>query len=157
MKDVTIRPLLRDDLPEAAWSGSPRHLEYMREWISRAELDELVFLGAWVDGDLVGIGYVDFTNVDDAGTLWALAIKESSRSLGIGTQMIVALEEAIVDQGLHAVELRVELENTRAIALYKRLGYFEHGRSIEKWEHEEDDGTVIMYEADCVIMRRELG
>lgn len=66
----------------------------------------------------------------EPGTAWiGITIGEpEGRGIGIGAKALLYLEEQIEKQGLKRIELGVFEFNTKAHALYQRLGYSEIGR-----------------------------
>ena len=151
------RPLAAADIDMFSWSGGERHLEYLTEWVEKSKNGETVVLGLFEDGEPIGLGYVDFTSVSDAGTLWALNIKEEKRSQGLGTGFMRDFEKVIENRGLTFIELRVEEDNLRAIELYQKLGYKKRASSLESWEQDDGHGGVEIYEAKCFIFRKRIG
>jgi ribosomal protein S18 acetylase RimI-like enzyme len=62
-----------------------------------------------------------------------LSVHEHLQSLGLGTRLIAALEKRVRKRGLDRVQLGVEHDNPRALALYRGLGYREVGSRVESW------------------------
>jgi ribosomal protein S18 acetylase RimI-like enzyme len=102
------------------------------EWLSgvfkRLEKGEIFCVAAEVDGHLMansevirGTGYsrhVGFIGI---------AIKKGFRGIGIGTEMMKALEEHARKIGLKVLTLSVFANNQHAINLYKKMGFVETG------------------------------
>ena len=98
------------------------------------------------------MGGVDFRPSEDAGSIWMLAVHERFQSLGIGTQLIAALQQKIIDHGRSIARMLVEHDNPRARALYQRLGYSEAGPTLDSWP--VAGGKT--YVTACTIMERRL-
>ena len=52
--------------------------------------------------------------------------------------------------------LGVEDSNTRARALYDRLGYRACGHEQDSWPEQDDQGNVVTYHAELTLMRKRL-
>jgi ribosomal protein S18 acetylase RimI-like enzyme len=78
-----------------------------------------------------------------------IAIKKGFRSVGIGTEMMRALEEYARKIGLKVLALSVFANNQHAINLYKKMGFVETGRIPKRFFK---DGTYI----DEIIMTKML-
>ena len=154
MTSFKVRNLDETDLQRLAWSGGKRHLEYLKEWFDRSKTGSLEVLGLEVEGDLIGICYIDYERVESVGTLSALSIKEEFRSKGYGTLLIEAAQERVKERKLDAMELRVEISNPKAIALYERLGYKKRGESVESWEQYDSKGNIEVYTTKAFVMRK---
>ena len=77
---------------------------------------------------------------------------ERLQSLGIGAELIAALEDKIIDHGRPVARMLVEHDNPRARALYERLGYSEVGAALDSWP--VAGGKT--YVTACTIMERRL-
>jgi RimJ/RimL family protein N-acetyltransferase len=53
--------------------------------------------------------------------------------------------------------LGVEDENTRARALYDRLGYKECGHERDTWDEADEYGNIYTYHAEVTLMRKRPG
>ena len=63
------------------------------------------------------------------------------RSHGIGTAIVRTAEDLAVQTGYQWIGLGVDDQNTRAAALYLRLGYQETGcRYLDRYHYVDDDG-----------------
>ena len=88
----------------------------------------------YADDDLVGeLSFqIDPAHLykKDTSTAWLgiLIGEESARGKGVGVQAMQYLEEQIQTQGLNRIELGVFEFNTRALQLYRNLGYQEIAR-----------------------------
>lgn len=74
------------------------------------------------DGDAV-IGYGQFTHWPRAAEISDLIVCAAWRSRGIGTALIQTLVQYALAQDVTHIEIGVALENTRAMALYRALGF----------------------------------
>lgn len=78
------------------------------------------------EGAAAGYGLTAKTYSQEAGgyVLWIeeIYIREAFRSRGLGRQFFEYLEKN-KDKGVTRLRLEVEADNTRAVSLYKRLGY----------------------------------
>ncbi|MEM2947228.1 MAG: GNAT family N-acetyltransferase [Candidatus Bathyarchaeia archaeon] len=124
------------------------------EWLSgifkRLERGEIFCVAAEVDGRLVanseiikGTGYsrhVGFIGI---------AIKKGFRGIGIGTEMMKALQEYARKVGLKVLTLSVFANNQHAINLYKKMEFVETGRIPKRFFK---DGAYI----DEIIMTKVL-
>ena len=90
-------------------------------------------VGELANGRLVAAGGADLRPVPEAGLLWQLSVHPLLQGLGIGTAMVAELEERIRRRGRTEARLTVEHDNPDAARLYRRLGYREHGSTIESW------------------------
>ena len=161
MTEVVIPLIIRDltpgDLPSCAWSGSAVHLASIARMLERAQRGEVDYLAACPPSGLpVALGGIDYAENPGAGTLVQLVVHGALQSCGIGTILIRAAEQRILARGLHRAELGVEESNSRARALYDRLGYVTYGRAPESWDEQAPDGTIVRYETICTLMRKEL-
>ena len=154
---LIVRDLVTADLPDCRWAGSDVHLLDVASQLQRARAGEIDYLAACPPSGIpVAIGGIDYTKAPDAGTLWQLSVHPALRSCGIGTLLIHAAEQRIVARQLQRAELSVEDGNTRARSLYERLGYTAIGVAYESWDEERQDGTIVVHEAECAVMRKEL-
>jgi RimJ/RimL family protein N-acetyltransferase len=124
------------------------------DWLSgvfkRLEKGDIFCVAAEVDGHLVansevirGTGYsrhVGFIGI---------AIKKGFRGIGIGTEMMKALEEHARKIGLKVLTLSVFANNQHAINLYKKMGFVETGLVPKRFFK---DGSYI----DEIIMAKML-
>jgi ribosomal protein S18 acetylase RimI-like enzyme len=155
---VTVRDLVVDDLPACAWSGSPVHLRYVAAELERVPRGEADYLALCPPSGLpVGMALLDWTAVPGAGTIGQLAVHPALRSCGLGTVLLAAAEERIAARRLDRAELRVEIDNHRARALYERLGYEAYGEAPDGWDEPGPDGTVVRYDTTCTLMRKHVG
>jgi ribosomal protein S18 acetylase RimI-like enzyme len=74
------------------------------------------------DGEQV-IGYGQFTHWPHAAEINDLVVSEPWRNRGIGTTLIQTLVRSAINYGATAIEIGATLENTRAMALYRALGF----------------------------------
>lgn len=58
-----------------------------------------------------------------------MGVARSHRGRGIGRDLLAATLESAKDCGIRRVELVVRVDNAAAIALYRRFGFVEEGRS----------------------------
>lgn len=150
---VRFRSLLPADVADLDWSGGPVHIrEVARAWQESLAGDVLLLVGSLDNGRLVALGGVDFRLDRDAGRLWMLAVEERLQSLGIGQRLIAALEAEVLRRSRLLARLAVELDNPRAAALYRRLGYADQGPVTISWP-DENGGT---YDAACRLLERDL-
>ncbi|HEY5785058.1 MAG TPA: GNAT family N-acetyltransferase [Microlunatus sp.] len=132
--DVTFRDLEPADLSDLAWSGGPEHLTAIAEVLPLMVSEEAEYVvGELANGRLVAAGGADLRPVPEAGLLWQLSVHPLLQGLGIGTAMVAELEERIRRRGRTEARLTVEHDNPDAARLYRRLGYREHGSTIESW------------------------
>ncbi|SDE69831.1 Ribosomal protein S18 acetylase RimI [Auraticoccus monumenti] len=150
---LAVRDVEPEDLPGLQWSGGSAHLRAVAESWQRSLEGEVVLVCVEAsNGQLVGLGGLDLSKDPVAGELWMLAVHEAWQSLGVGTRLVRALEQAAAQHGRTSVQLSVEDDNPGAAALYERLGYREVGRRRESWPL--DDGTT--FTTTTTLLRREL-
>ena len=84
------------------------------------------FFVARLEGRAVGCGGF-VADADGAAELKRIFVEPAARGGGIGRLLVVTLEGAARQQGVHTMRLETGVKSTEAIALYRRLGYGERG------------------------------
>lgn len=154
---LVIRDLTAEDLPSCGWLGSASYLASVARALERAQQGDAEYLAVCPPSDLpVALGGVDYAKSPGAGWLQQLGVHAALQSCGIGTLLIQAAEQRVRARGLRRTELKVEERNSRARALYERLGYVSFGREPAAWDVDAADGSLTRYETVCTLMRKEL-
>jgi len=63
---------------------------------------------------------------EEIAYLFYILIRESFRRRGLGFQALAAMENEVLEQGLKVIRLHVEKGNSKALGLYRKLGYREY-------------------------------
>ena len=99
-------------------------------------------LTALVDGRIAGNSSIDGhgpkRKLSHRCTM-GIAIRREFWGLGLGAAMIAALEDLARQIGYEQMDLEVNADNVRALALYRRCGFEETGRRVRAVRF--DDGT----------------
>ncbi|MFI5659951.1 GNAT family N-acetyltransferase [Streptomyces sp. NPDC051684] len=155
--DLVVRDLKPADLTSCSWAGSDQHLQGVARQLERAQAGDVDYLAVCTRANIpIAKGGVDYRATEGAGTLWQLAVHPALQSCGIGTVLVAAAEQRIMDRGLRWAELGVEERNPRARALYERLGYIAYDSRPDSWDEQAPDGTLRRYETVCTLMRKHL-
>jgi ribosomal protein S18 acetylase RimI-like enzyme len=84
--------------------------------------------------------------------LFALDVSPPLQSQGIGTRLIARVEKESRARGRSGVYLEVSTNNTRARALYERLGYESDGKPfLNSWNRYDADGNLIEEVVETVV------
>jgi len=114
----------------------PRHLDNF-EWIVKAIKDALMYctIEELETGYFVGFALFMPMSPKNRNAVFGVSINPTFWSRGYGSEVTrFMVNYAFVGLGVHRVSLNVYQENTRAIELYKRLGFVEEGRIRKsKW------------------------
>ena len=118
--------------PEAFTSSvAERAAMPMAWWESRLDSDLDLVLGAFDDGNLVGIVGLAFEPREKArhkATLFGMYVSAGFRHGGLGYRLVqAALAEARAHAGLKLIQLTVTAGNDAAFALYQRCGFVQFG------------------------------
>ncbi|HEX2666897.1 MAG TPA: ribosomal protein S18-alanine N-acetyltransferase [Gammaproteobacteria bacterium] len=70
--------------------------------------------------------------------LESLAVDPDARRLGLGRTLLKAAEQAVLERGALHMRLEIREDNPAAYALYRALGYRQHGTWLEYYEDETD-------------------
>ncbi|MFS8045743.1 N-acetyltransferase family protein [Rhizobium sp. BR 314] len=144
--DILIRPIAGEHIEgfHKALDTVAREREYLSmleafplEQI-RAFVLEMIAKGnpqfvALANGEVVGwcdISRHAFPSHAHAGRL-GMGILPAFRGQGIGRRLIEATLKAARDVGIERVELSVHADNSRAIALYEKVGFVREGRACK--------------------------
>ena len=112
-----------------------RQPDEMREVVRRVQEhpDWGFILAAKVSGRVAGVAYVaailSAEHGGMAGYLEELYVIPEERQRGIGQGLLRAAIDRTKELGWKALELEVDIEHERAVALYKRFGFTELPRS----------------------------
>ena len=133
MRDMLIRPVSTEDAPaiqQTCWPEQP--LGKVATLLQRAEKLRKKRRGLGVvairEGVICGFGML--TLWPRAAEISDLIVNARYRGQGVGTAIIQSLTEVARDLNATIVEIGVALSNTRALALYRRLGFRDH-RTIQ--------------------------
>lgn len=150
---LTVRDLEPEDLTDLDWSGGAEHLTAVAQVLSLCWSEQAASLViALPNGRLIAHGAVDFRPSDAYAEIWMLAVHQTFQSLGVGTMLVQALEEATRDRGMDRARLTVEHDNPAAHRLYRRLGYRACGSRLESWPTAGGDTYVTV----CTVMEHRL-
>jgi ribosomal protein S18 acetylase RimI-like enzyme len=150
-----IDDLTPADLPLIAWSGSATHLESVARYLSRVPSGEVEYLAVrGDDGQILAKGGIDYAEHPGAGSITQLAAKVTGQ--GLGTRLIEAMEQRMRERGVTTAICGVEPGNTRARALYERLGYRESGATSASWESEDASGKRFTKHTTIILLRKTL-
>ena len=149
---IEVRACGRADLAALEWGGayaSDRPL--FRHVLALAETGAMAMLVAEHGGEHVGQLWVDLARGGDVAILWALRVRPAWRGRGVGTQLVAAGERVAARARRAWAEIEVEPPNTRARALYERLGYRWVRRAPAR---DAMTGARLAFELD--VLRRRL-
>lgn len=154
-RSVVLRPLTAADLDavariEAASAPTP--------WSRQLFAGELTvsprlrhWLVAEVDAQVVAFAGVMI--LDDEAHLMNIAVAPSHRRFGLGGQLLIALIDEVVDRGVRHLTLEVRVDNTAALALYRRFSlapvgtrkdYYGPGEdALILWAHDIDEPEYL--------------
>ncbi|GJL83767.1 MAG: glutathione synthase [marine bacterium B5-7] len=134
-RGVTIRRL-RDTADEAEINRiyKMRDMVTVREGFyrhhdSHPELTILIAVDSKSDnivGCVTGVDHFKaFSDPDNGSSLWALAVDPQCAHPGIGETLVIALARQFADTGRSFMDLSVMHDNSQAISLYKKLGFYQ--------------------------------
>lgn len=86
----------------------------------------LILRGFSADGEPVGRAWIGLDHprgAPDMAFLYDIEVAEQRRGRGLGRALLEAVEDAVMDAGVHSLELNVFGHNRPAVALYDSAGY----------------------------------
>ena len=94
------------------------------------------------------IGFIMGYTSGSGGAVYTLDVHPSFRRMGIGSRLIMALEEELCLEGAKAIRLEAALEKPETMELYRKVGYRErelirnyYGRgkhAVRMWKNFQD-------------------
>jgi len=155
--DIEIRRAVQDDLPQLAiWNRATNRV--VRPAFQRQASGDVAVLLALLKTFPCGHLLCDLSTraQEQIATIWHVAVWDPLQGVGIGTRLILAAEEEIVERGLRWSQLGVEKVNTGARRLYERLGYVTFGDEDLVWPEPMADGGLAPVAHPCWLMRKDL-
>jgi ribosomal protein S18 acetylase RimI-like enzyme len=155
MTNLQIDDLKEEDLTRISWSGSATHIKNVAQQLKKVQRGEAEYLVLRLpDGTPVAKGLIDHLYSEDSSEIGQLAVHPDLQGRGLGTKLIAAAESRIFKWGHDWAVIGVEVENHRALKLYKRLGYNIFGQTEDSWTAEDSSGKEIIHYADLILLRK---
>lgn len=110
-----------------------------------------IYLVAEKEGGLVGHAFLEILNLQSLRHVAQLniVVHKGHQAQGIGTSLMEKIIEWAKQSGtIEKIELNVRASNTRAIALYKKMGFFEEGclkRRVKAGDQYIDDLVMALH------------
>ena len=104
--------------------------------------DNIVFR-VMIDSSNKVIGYYSFAQILDEGHINNIAVRSLDQSKGFGTKLMEDMINQASKRGINALTLEVEIENIRAINLYKKFNFTNEGIRIKYYKNTKD--AMIMW------------
>lgn len=100
-------------------------------WGSRFDLSKWTMFGAWIDGVRVGSAAVVFQSPeidllegrDDVGLLWDIRVDPSHRRSGVGSALLDAVEQRLLERAARWLDVETQDINAPASRFYARHGF----------------------------------
>jgi ribosomal-protein-alanine N-acetyltransferase len=151
--EYEIRRCDREDIPSVIEINMKTLPEHYSDYFYYEILSEFpeTFLVAELHGVLVGYimcrteyGFSQLKRLGLArkGHVVSVAVEEKHRSKGIGTSLILAANDAMVEKSATECYLEVRVSNIQAIALYQKLGFKVTGRQ-EAYYRDGESALVV--------------
>ncbi len=142
---VDVRGMRVEDVDEVVCIESeaftsPWQRETFLDLLDRDQVDLLV---ATLSGEGV-IGYAVLWCILDQGELANVALKPAFRGRGLGTRLVERVIEVGRERSIETLYLEVRASNSRAIELYRRLGFEDAGRRRDYYNSPREDALVMM-------------
>lgn len=122
-KDVaTVQIINKEDM------GYDYPLEGSLEQFHRIEDDNKQILLVYVDEDKGILGYLhaqpfNLLYSEPLLNVLSVAVSSKAQKMGVGKQLMQAVEELAIKQDYQGIRLNTETNNTSAQAFYKKIGY----------------------------------
>ncbi len=151
--DYEIRRCDRDDIPaivDINMKNLPEHYSDYFYYEILAEFPE-TFLVAELSSELVGYimcrveyGFSHLRRLGLArkGHVVSVAVKEEHRGKGIGSRLMLAVQEEMAKKSATESYLEVRISNQQAVTLYEKLGYKVTSR-LEAY-YRDGEGALVM-------------
>jgi GNAT superfamily N-acetyltransferase len=163
--EVEIRPARDADLRALPAELGDR--EFFADRLTRQAEGLGVLLTAWAAGLPIGTVYVWMERADEPEVreylpgvplLNHVEVLGTYRNRLVGTKLVTEAERILAELGYAQVALAVNIDNTNAERLYKRLGYqrWEHDTVICSAEVRQPDGTRKVCPETCYMLIKPL-
>jgi ribosomal protein S18 acetylase RimI-like enzyme len=151
LKDLTIRQVTKDDLPDLEWEGE--YTKYRRMYASLFRDTQSGKTMMWIitlpGSEIIGQVFVMLKSVEwDAADgesrayIFAFRIKSPWRNQGVGSYLMAFVEQDLHHRGYKFVTLNVAKDNHEALRLYQRLGYKITGSRSGVWSYRDHEGNL---------------
>lgn len=104
-----------------AFPGDPPHNRAEVAIPAKLAVQPDLLLVALDGGEVVGTAMAGYDG--HRGWLYAVAVKQTHRRMGLGTRLIAEAERRLAELGCSKVNLQVRAANAAVAAFYRRLGY----------------------------------
>ncbi|UCE36385.1 MAG: GNAT family N-acetyltransferase [Thermoplasmata archaeon] len=141
---MEIRTLKIEDYDSliALWESAnlpykPQGRDSKREMKRQIECDSDLMLGAFEDGNLIGVIF----GTDDGRKGWInrLAVEPSHERKGLAKKLILAVEDALRARGRKIICTLIEDWNKGSLILFKKMDYVKHEDIFYLSKREDDD------------------
>ncbi len=161
---VVIRAVRVEDLPALEWDGVYTSYRCLfRDTYEDAERGRRIMLVAVAGSGMVGQVFVQLSSTDTQfadgatrGYLYALRVRPAWRGQGVGTRLIAAAEAALRARGFSTAVIAATKDNTGAVRLYQRMGYWILMEDPGEWSFVDTDGREQFVSEPCWVMEKRL-
>ena len=115
----------------------PRGRDSKSEMTRQMDLDPDMFLGCFVDGELVGV--IMGSHESRKGWINRLAVVPEHHRKGIAKALIEAIEEKLRGRGLRIIATLIEDHSPESMDLFSEAGYVRHDDIQYYTKRESDD------------------
>jgi ribosomal protein S18 acetylase RimI-like enzyme len=160
---IIARPAERYDLRKLEWYGSHRSVrEHIEKSYTGMRSGTHQMLVADLNNYPVGLVCLQYRANDPQmadghtrGYLYAFRVMPNLQSMGIGTLLLNAAEQHLLDKGMSVITLQVAKDNLRGQQLYTRQGYRSFGSKVNIWHHNRN-GEIKEVREPCWAMEKTL-
>lgn len=137
-QDKTVQLLIKqlDQYQSALYPAESNHLDSVEE----LEKENVCFLGAFEDAQLVGCGAVKIMP-EGYGEIKRVYVIPQARGKGISKHIMDALEKLLLEENISLTRLETGIHQKEALGLYERRGYIKTGPF---GDYKEDPLSVFM-------------
>jgi ribosomal protein S18 acetylase RimI-like enzyme len=166
LDQVSIRMMMKDDLPALEWEGEYSHYRqvYANEF-QRFETGASVLWVAEIPEKKLMIGQVfiqlfcdrpELADGKNRAYLYSFRIRPQYQNLGIGSYMMEIVEADLIERGFKSITLNVAKENEKAQRLYSRHNYHIVAHEPGRWSYPDEKGEWHVVEEPAWRMEKRL-
>ena len=112
-------------------------------WQEAANTDAYYLLGIDIDKDNLIMAYAGCWVLGNEGHITNVAVDLDYQGQGMGRKLMEKLVEAVKPLGVDSMTLEVRPSNTRALALYEKLGFKSVGRRPKYYTQPVEDAEIM--------------